>query len=84
VKYTQSRKRRFGVSYYRWVTGVLLRSAKPEAHGASHDLQNLTRNAAGRLAIDNYRRAVIVDHRHGQVVRTLNRTPSGITITDKD
>jgi hypothetical protein len=80
----KSRKRRFGVAYYRWVTGVVSRhSARPEAHGASAFLENLTRNAAGRLAIENYRRAVISDHRSGMVVRVLNRTSTGITITEK-
>jgi hypothetical protein len=84
----RKRATRFGVSYYRFVTGVLTRATKPDAHGHSIDstvqgLTNLTRTAAGRLAIENYRRAVISDHHKGQVVRVLNRTSTGITITDK-
>lgn len=61
------------------------RNRRPDAYGGSNTLDNLIRNSAGRCAIDNYAKAVIIDrHKGGKVVVTLRRTAGGITIHRED
>lgn len=76
-------KLRYQAAYFRFATTVWGRlNTTPDAHGNSNNLDNLLRNSAGRCAILNYAKAVIIDlHRGGKVMYVLKRNQGSITIT---
>lgn len=72
--------KRYGVIYYKLLRTINGGLRGPDAHGASDNLNNLVRNAAGRAAIENYKRAVIWDRKTDKVLYILKRHQGSITI----
>lgn len=73
-------KKRYSVQYYRWLRNVTGGPRAPDAYGASDNLANLVRNAAGRAAIENYRKAIITDKKTGRIQYILKRSLGAISI----
>jgi hypothetical protein len=72
--------RKYGVLYFRFVRTIYGKMKGPDAHGTSDNLINLVRNAAGRTAIENYKRAVIYDRNTDKILYVLKRYEGSITI----
>ena len=66
--------------YFRLVRNISGRLRGPDAHGASDNLNNLVRNAAGRAAIENYKKAVICDRKPDKVLYIMKRNQGSISI----
>lgn len=66
--------------YYRFIRTISGKFSLPDAHGTSDNLANLVRNAAGRAAIENYKKAVIWDRKTDKILYVLKRFQGSITI----
>lgn len=72
--------RRYQVAYFKLLRTVSNKLRGPDAYGCSDNLNNLVRNAAGRAAIENYKKAIILDRKTEKILYILKRHQGNITI----
>lgn len=72
--------RRYGVMYFRLIRDIHGKPRWPDAWGTSNNLENLLRHAAGRCAIEHYKKAIVFDRKKQQTIYVLRRNDKSVSI----